>query len=161
MRSVIIPAQITTVEDRIAGNLSLTQIIILVVSLLLGMGIFAVLPPKSEVALYKIPFVITVFLSCSIMALRIRGKILLNWLIILFRYNLRPKYFVFNKNDLYLRDVYEYASTFEVTDSLAILLNKQGTPSPLSEFKIMSNLDPEFNPHFKMNKKGNLHVAAQ
>jgi hypothetical protein len=33
MRTTVIPAQITTVEDRIAANLNLTQIILLLASL--------------------------------------------------------------------------------------------------------------------------------
>jgi hypothetical protein len=36
MRTRVIPAQITTVEDRIAGNLNLTQILLLMIPVILG-----------------------------------------------------------------------------------------------------------------------------
>jgi hypothetical protein len=40
-----------------------------------------------------------------LLALRIKGKIVLMWLIVLFNYQLRPKYYLFNKNSLYQRDM--------------------------------------------------------
>ena len=44
MRTTIVPAQMTTVEDRIAGNLNFTQIFLLVTALLypnsIGMQMF-------------------------------------------------------------------------------------------------------------------------
>ena len=103
MRTTVIPAQITTVEDKIAGSLNLTQIIILMVPVFWATLVFAMLPPRLHLVLYKLPIVLAVLLVSLILSLRIKGKVVLNWLFVLFRYNLRPRYYLFNKNDSYLR----------------------------------------------------------
>ena len=105
MRTTVIPAQITTVEDKIAGNLNLTQLMLMVASLFIGVMIYALLPKQASFSLYKIPLFVIAFIICFGLALRIKGKIVLNWLIILLSYKLRPSYYVANKNDLYLRDI--------------------------------------------------------
>ena len=105
MRTTVIPAQITTVEDKIAGNLNLTQLMLMVASLFIGVMIYALLPKQASFSLYKIPSFVIDFIICFGLALRIKGKIVLNWLIILLSYKLRPSYYVANKNDLYLRDI--------------------------------------------------------
>lgn len=106
MRTTVIPAQITTVEDRIAGNLNLTQIILLMIPVIFITIVFAVFPPKLHIALYKFPIVILISAICVILSLRIKGKVVLNWLSVLVNYNLRPKYYVYDKNDSYLRNLY-------------------------------------------------------
>ena len=40
-----------------------------------------------------------------VLAIRIRGKIILEWLSVLIVYRLRPKIYVFNKNSLYERQI--------------------------------------------------------
>ncbi len=105
MRTTVIPAQITTVEDKIAGNLNLTQLMLMVASLFIGVFIYALLPTRLSFSLYKIPLFVIEFLICFTLSLRIKGKIVLHWLIILLSYKLRPSYYVANKNDLYLRDI--------------------------------------------------------
>lgn len=105
MRTTVIPAQITTVEDKIAGNLNLAQILLLLGSLFIAVFIYAVLPAKLQFSLYKLPLIILGFITCATLALRIKGRIVLNWLFILAGYYLRPGYYVANKNDIYLRDV--------------------------------------------------------
>lgn len=104
MRTTVIPAQITTVEDKIAGNLNLTQLMLMVASLFIGVMIYTLFPKAMSFSLYKIPLFILDFIICFGLALRIKGKIVLNWLIILLSFYLRPSYYVANKNDIYLRD---------------------------------------------------------
>jgi len=105
MRTTVIPAQITTVEDKIAGNLNLTQLMLMVASLFIGVMIYALLPKQAAFSLYKIPLFVIEFIVCFGLALRIKGKIVLHWLIILMSFYLRPSYYVANKNDIYLRDI--------------------------------------------------------
>lgn len=104
MRTTIIPAQITTVEDTIAGNLTLTQILLLLAPVLVATGIYAVLPEKMSFSVYKI--VLTIFISFvfTILAIRVKGKIVLSWLGILLTYFSRPKFYFFDKNNSYARD---------------------------------------------------------
>lgn len=104
MKTTTIPAQITTVEDKIAGNLNFTQIILLLSSLFVGTFIYTVLPAKMQFSAYKIPLIILEFLVFAGLALRIKGRIVIQWLVVLFRYWMRPRVYVFNKNELYLRN---------------------------------------------------------
>ena len=104
MIAVTVPAQITTVEDRIAGNLSLQQMILLAAPLFMGLLIFMLLPPNLHFVLYKLVIIgIIAFIFCTL-SLRIKGQVLLFSLIILLRYTLRPRQYLFNKNDAYLRE---------------------------------------------------------
>jgi hypothetical protein len=103
MRTTIIPAQITTVEDKIAGNLNFTQIMLLMIPVFWTVLVYVCLSPRMKLSWYKFPLVITVLAVCLILSLRIKGKVVLNWLIVLLRFNLRPGFYVFNKNETYLR----------------------------------------------------------
>ncbi|OGE32828.1 hypothetical protein A3C59_04365 [Candidatus Daviesbacteria bacterium RIFCSPHIGHO2_02_FULL_36_13] len=105
MRTTIVPAQITTVEDKIVANLNMTQIVLIASALFIGVAIFAVLPEKLQFNLYKIPLITFTTLSCFTLSFRIKGRVLLNWILLLSGYFIRPKLYVFDKNDSYLRDI--------------------------------------------------------
>lgn len=105
MRTTIIPAQITTVEDTIAGNLNLTQILLLISSLFINTFIYSFLPARLAFTTYKIPFMVLVFASCIVLSLRIKQRIVLNWLVILATYAIRPHLYLFNKNAEFTRQI--------------------------------------------------------
>lgn len=105
MRSRAIPAQITTVEDKIAGSLNLTQLLLLITPCFFTTAVYVIFPPILRFSMYKVPLVILCVIICSILAVRIKGKVIFNWLFILLSYNMRPKYYLFNKNDSFLRDM--------------------------------------------------------
>lgn len=105
MRTTVIPAQVTTVEDTIAGNLTLTQIILFILPVLFSTAIYAVLPVRMAFTAYKIPLIILVSLTFILLALRIKGRLVLNWITLLATYSLRPHLYVFNKNTLYFREL--------------------------------------------------------
>jgi hypothetical protein len=105
MRTTVIPAQVTTVEDTIAGNLTLTQIILLIIPVLLSTAIYAVFPEKMVFSAYKIPLIfITSFIFVSL-SLRIKGRLVLNWLVVLSSFILRPHIYIFDKNTLFSRPI--------------------------------------------------------
>jgi len=104
MRTTIIPAQITTVEDKIAGSLNMTQILLMITPILVDTLIYVALYPLSKINIFKIILMLIITTTFFILALRIKGKIVLMWLIVLFNYQLRPKYYLFNKNSLYQRE---------------------------------------------------------
>ena len=105
MRTTSIPAQITTVEDKIAGNLNLTQVILLVVPVLLSTFVYGVLPTRLRFTPYKIPLIILTCMIFFVLSLRIKERVVINWLMVLAAYKLRPHWYLFNKNDLFLRDI--------------------------------------------------------
>lgn len=162
MRSTVVPAQITTVEDKIAGSLGLSQLILLTVPIFGGSALYVLLPPFFNYAVYKIVFITCFAALCALLAIRIKGKILLFWLIALLRYNLRPRYYLFNKNDAHLRDtapvVKEQA---EVEESKPKKVTRPHLPQ-LSTAELVRIEDvianPQANLHFKTNRKGELYV---
>ena len=100
MRTTIIPAQITTVEDKIAGSLNMTQILIMMFPVLWTALVYILLFPSMKLTSFKLVLIIFATATSGILALRIKDKIVAEWLGVLLKYRLRPKYYLFNKNDL-------------------------------------------------------------
>ena len=99
MRTTIIPAQITTVEDKIAGSLNMTQILILMFPVLWTAAIYTLVYPSMKLASYKLILIGLVTLISLILVIRIKDKIVAEWLGVVLKYHFRPKYWLFNKND--------------------------------------------------------------
>lgn len=162
MRSTVVPAQITTVEDKIAGSLGLTQLILLTVPVFGGSALFVFLPPFFSYAVYKIVLITCFAALCGLLAIRIKGKILLFWLIALLRYNLRPRYYLFDKNDMHLRETplivqeEESAEPVKATKKARPHLPQLSTAELVQIENIITN--PQANLHFKTNRKGELYV---
>src|ERR1019366_4023701 len=106
MKVTVVPAQITTIEDRIAGNLSFSQLLLLAAPVFGGSALYIILPPTMHSAPYKLTVIAVLIFLCGLLAIRIKGKILLLWFVVLLRYNLRPRYYIFNKNCLAAREQY-------------------------------------------------------
>ncbi|OGH11850.1 MAG: hypothetical protein A2857_00335 [Candidatus Levybacteria bacterium RIFCSPHIGHO2_01_FULL_36_15] len=163
MRTTSIPAQITTVEDKIAGNLNLMQIILLLAPVFIGTFIYSVLPTRLQFSPYKIPLIAFTFLGFFLLSLRIKERVVLNWIIILASYWFRPHHYLYNKNDLFLRDVIltevpkiikrKLARTSKTTDdssSVSESVQKLGIQIGVKK--------PRLN--FRFNRKGVLVVQA-
>ena len=105
MRTTIIPAQITTVEDKIAGSLNMTQILILMFPVLGTAILYILFPPGMKLVLYKLMAVTLVVIVCVTLIIRVKGKIIAEWIGVVLRYQLRPKFWIYNKNDLTSRTV--------------------------------------------------------
>jgi len=105
MRTTVIPAQITTIEDKIVGSLNFTQLILLMIPVIWTTIVYTLLSPAMHVVWYKIPLVFAVILISLGLAIRINGVVVFNWLFVILGYKLRPKLYVFNKNDTYLKDI--------------------------------------------------------
>lgn len=160
-----IPAQITTVEDKIAGNISLTQIALFIVPVFWAMIIFTLFTPIMDLALYKLPVIIIPSLLVLTLAIRIKGKLILNWLIVLITYNTRAKYYIFDKNDMYLRtlDLPQVEKSQKKTE-IRTKEVKPATHTPnLGELirldRILSNPNVSFS--IKAAKKGGVYVALE
>jgi len=106
MKSTVVPAQVTAVEDRILGSLGFSQLMLLIVPIFIGAGFYVILPPFMGGSLYKTILMSIVTLIFCTLAIRIKGKIVALWLIVIVRYNLRPKFYLFNKNTTALREQY-------------------------------------------------------
>jgi hypothetical protein len=165
MKTTVVPAQVTTVEDKIAGNLTFSQLILLTTPVFLAGTIFAFLPPFMNLRGYKLVMVVLIATVCMSMAIRIKGRILLAWIGVLSKYNLRTRYFVFNKNDSYLREAID--NTPEPTainvKTKAIKKTLQPISIPMNKLVWAEEVahDPRAKLEFRTTKKGELRVHIQ
>jgi hypothetical protein len=105
MKSTVVPAQITTVEDKIVGSLNFMQIILLVFSLIIGTAFYGLISPKLHLSTLKMILMIAQFTVFGLLALRYKGRILADWLVIILRYKARPRVYIFTKNDALSREL--------------------------------------------------------
>ncbi len=167
MRTAVVPAQITTVEDKLIGNLNIIQVVLIVIPLAISIIIFTLFPSRMSLTFYKIPLILVTFFSFSIFALRFRGKIILDWCIILAKYNLRPKYYIYDKNTIYLRDIYIKPEEELATNKAKFEAeNKSKTPIRKLQFadlikKEEQLLKQKVSFTFKNNKGGAYVVVEQ
>ena len=158
MKHVSIPAQITTVEDRIIGNLTLTQLSLLATPIFIDFGLYATLPKPMHLYLYKLPLMFIVTSVTFTLAIRLKGKLILFWVITLARFKFRAKVYVFNKNNLYFRVSPEPLEPTVDQPKVRTQANPKPTPS-LSAFDAKSSLNKlNLNLNFIEEKKGRLYV---
>ncbi len=161
MKTTIVPAQVTTVEDKITGNLGVSQMLLLVVPVFVGSLLFVLLPPFYEYAMYKIVLLVILSTVCISLSIRIRGKIVLFWIAVMLHYNVRPRYYVYDKNDLHLRELaYAEEGLFD-TEVAADTTEMVTSPRiAISDAVSVENLilNPESNFRLSVNKKGRLSV---
>jgi hypothetical protein len=164
MRSTVVPAQITTVEDRIAGSLTFPQIILLVSSLIFGAAIYAILMPKLHYANYKMAIIVLQFAFFGSLSLRFNGKILADWLIVFLRYRARPRRYIFTKNDLTHRNV---IFETEVKTNTAIEEKEKTEVKEVNKLSMLEQIkfdrifkDEDLSISFKLAKKGGFDVTV-
>lgn len=163
MKTTVVPAQVTTVEDKIAGNLSFTQLLLLTTPVFMSGALFTLLPPFLGFSAFKLSVCGILFILCGILAIRIRGVIILNWLMIVLRYNLRPRYFLYDKNSTYLRTTEKVKQATQVaTEPEKVEQSAEVIHEPLSikellrVKEVLSDSRSLF--HFRTTKKGELRV---
>jgi len=166
MRTTIIPAQITTVEDKITANLNLTQILILMVPVFVTAILFALIPPTMKLVWYKVVLMLIFTFTCLILALRVKGRVLFNWLLILGQFKSRPKLFIFDKNDNYLREMEAGVIKKKVkAKEIKIIKTVSKKEQELVEAEAIKFLhflkDRKNSLSFKLSDKGGLNVAFE
>lgn len=165
MKTAIVPAQVTTVEDKVAGNLGLTQLVLLVAPLFIGSGIYALFPPVLELSLFKIVATVLLGMACCSLAIRIHGELLLHWVIALTKYNSRPRYYVASRNSTFGRDATkpDIAGLEPETATEPIQAQKrQSLALSLADISNIENLltNPSANVKFLTDKKGGMRVLV-
>jgi len=163
MRSTVVPAQITTVEDRIAGPLGISQILLLTVPIFGGSALFVFLPPFFSYATYKVVAIAVFVAICSLLAIRIKNRILLSWFTLLLHYNLRPRYYVFSKNSMYLREQPAAKKIVQPTEEARRPQKTMTQPLPTlstQELVLIQDViaNPDTNLRFTFSKKGKLRA---
>ncbi len=160
MKSVVVPAQITTVEDKIAGSLNFIQIILLVFSLIIGTAFYGLIPPKLHLSSLKIVLMIAEFVVFGLLALRYKGRILADWLVIYLRYKARPRIYIFTKNDPQSREqLADIKITHEEKTLVAATVKKRIRKNKLIERPIIESSGLIVS--IKPSKKGGFDVEYQ
>jgi hypothetical protein len=95
MKSIIIPAQVTTVEDKIIGNIGMLQLTLIFAPMMLGGLLYAGLTPRLHFAIYKIFIMIVLETIGAISAIRVKDHILLIWATYIASYLLRPRLYLY------------------------------------------------------------------
>ncbi len=162
MRISIVPAQITTVEDKIAGNVSVQQAALLGIPILIGFIIALIFPPSGHFVAYKMVIVFVLFAICGSLAIRIKDRIVAQWLKLFVIYSARPLHYVYDKNSTYLRDVEMADAIVEEVISVQPAKKPITTTSTISpkEFVRLEQLaaDVRAGMKFEIGKKGELNV---
>lgn len=165
MKSTVVPAQVTTVEDKIAGNLTFNQMLLITTPVFVSGVIFAFLPPFMSLSGYKLLIAVSFAMICLTLAIRIKGRIVLSWITVLSKYNLRPRFYVFNKNDSHLRDTYAERDEPVVHRPAEVKantkLNKLKLPMKKVVWAEQVVANPEAKLEFKTTRKGDLRVYIQ
>ena len=163
MKSTVVPAQITTVEDKIAGNLSVTQLMLLIAPVLLTGLMFTILPPMLQLTAYKLVVIALFGLACITLAIRIKGELLLHWMVTIAKYNLRPAIHVLDKNDGYLRYIeIPITNPIDVAAAAATTVEKPASLMQLATAELVRLESAIVDPRSKFQllvKKGGLHVS--
>lgn len=163
MKMTVVPAQVTTVEDRIIGNLGFSQILLLVIPIFLCAGIFGLIPPFMGGVAYKYVSMGVAVLVFCILAIRIKGRIVASWAVTLLRYNTRPKYYIFNKNVMTLRENYTISKEQQESEKVADIKPIKKAPIhrldiPATARVLATIENPAARVRFETGKKGNLYV---
>lgn len=164
MKTTIVPAQITTVEDKVAGNLTFTQLLLIITPVFFNAALFVVLPPFAQLASYKLFIGGCITLFCLAAAIRVKGRLVLLWCTIILRYNRRPRYYLFNKNDVTLRPELKTAVSEDVStkndEATAVNIPLPLLPTSELVFAKAAAADPRTKFHYKVTK-GGLRVHIQ
>lgn len=162
MKQTVVPAQVTTVEDRIVGNLGISQMILLALPIFAAGIVFTALPPALHIALYKLLFLVPFTALCATLAVRVRGKLILFWIIVRVRYNLRPQYYIFNKNTTANRELYDSIKSAELPEDKPEKVKVHRRHSTLTSIETIRTFAAMDNPAAKLafttDKKGKLYV---
>lgn len=164
MRVATVPAQVTTVEDRVTDKLSVSQIILLAIPVFGGSLLYAVLPPGMGFSIYKLVIIGIIAIVSMVLAIRIKGKIVLVWLVTLLRYYSRPRIYVFNKNSkAYRRDYPKIISDNSRVNAKEV--PRQKTPLILGvdekAYIYATFDDPASRLCFETTKKGGMNVRLK
>lgn len=94
MKTSVVPAQVTSKEDTITGNLTLTQLILLVIPIFVSVGVFIVVPPLMHMTIIKV--ILTVILSVPFigLAVRLQGILVLEWIKLILSFKFRPRLYL-------------------------------------------------------------------
>lgn len=163
MKTTIVPAQITSVEDKITGSLTMTQLALLGGPAFIGAGLYLVIPPALNLSLEKVVLWFALSAVCCALSIRVQGKLVLWWVRLILTYFRRPRHFVFDKNDAYLRNYGIEAESGKVCETAEVdapVIERPKLRLGIAEIsRLEAKLDLESTRvSYRTNKTGGLDV---
>jgi hypothetical protein len=159
----IVPTQITTVEDKLFGSFTIRQFMLLAAPIALFILTLVFLPPRTGIVAYKVVICGIAAVVMMPMAIKIKGKLLVDWFGIAARYMTRPRYYVYDKNTSYLRSMPEETQATVVKQDKAVgvrnLLIAKKLPQK-ERLRLQSLIDQGLSVNVEVGKKGKLHVIV-
>lgn len=163
-RSAIVPAQITTVEDKVFANLSFIQVALLGVPLLIGLAVTLFCLPFMKLAAYKV-VIDALLLIPSLFAIRRGDELLIYKLVRRVQFNRRARYFTFDKSDGYLRSSDEKQ---DLSVAVEAVKEEEIIAQDVPEIPIADRVrleaimrDPQAGLRYVVGKNGRLDVIIQ
>ena len=92
-RTRLIPIEVLRVEDKILGSLNFVQVGLLALPLAAAV-ILLFLPPVGKLPIYKLALVGLTFAISGLLAVRLSERLILSWLLLITRYNVRPQRYI-------------------------------------------------------------------
>lgn len=162
MKTAIVPAQVTTIEDRIAGNFTIAQFLIFMLGLGVATLLYLVMAPKYQFNPSKTVAIVTALVLVLPLAIRVQGKIVADWLIILTRFTSRPHRYIFTKNDPAARSVPVAEPKAKTVSPKIVVTTKTATekltvPDEATAAKLLKN--PGLAVRFVLAEKGGIDVS--
>jgi len=151
MRVSIVPAEMTSIQDKIIGDLNMNQVILLSTPLIFTILVYLFIPPFSKLSLLKIIVCSISIISLAILSIKIDGKIFLEHLKILISF--------FNRPRIYLNTISEIQPDIDISIENEIENNIITPPEILDREKIF-NLKKKDKLIFNLNKKGDLDAKV-
>ncbi len=162
MKTTVVPAQITSVEDRIAGNFTFAQVLLLVAALLIATFLYVGVGPRLHLTVWKLSLIGLQFGVFGGLAIRYNGKIFAQWLVIYLRFFSRPRQYVFTKKDLAERNILLPIVKRAKPSQRPKVQVVQATPalSLLEQLRVDSLIEnPSLSVSFELSKKGGIDVS--
>jgi len=127
--------------------------------------VYTLFSPAMDIVWYKIPLVFVVTLVCGVLALRVKGKLVLEWAVLMVTFNLRPAYYVFNKNSTAQRSIDLPVSKKRPVFAFKKAEKKKATPTvphiEISDLVRVEQLLQGRSFSLRESKKGGFDVALE
>lgn len=163
MKTTVVPAQVTSMEDTIAGSLSLTQVVLLIIPVFISAFLFAGLPPSMHIKLYKLILLLFIGLPPLVLAIRFKGVIALRWLFLISSYRLRPT--IYLQTVKYHHDC--YCLRFDVEDKNEETIDALTTKTiskkdlSISERFVITSFLKQKSIKFYTDERGKINASIQ
>lgn len=160
MKTTIIPAQITTVEDKIIGNFTFSQVFIMVASLIVGAVLYVFIPPRLYLGSFKLMLIAFQLLLMGGLAIRFNGKIVIEWLSLYIKYLRRPRYYLFTHSQYPDTEEQAVARRSKPRNTENVKRHVPQESVKQEDFLGILN-NPSVTMLFKLNKEGDIDVSVR